>query len=85
MPACSPSARDRRPLPGERRRTAKRAILPTMKENAIANRGLGRILLDELQLHLVLRREGALAQLVQTQLKETISLDVLHDKILATH
>ena len=56
-----------------------------MKENAIANRGLGRILLDELQPHLVLRREGALAQLVQTQLKETISLDVLHDKILATH
>ena len=56
-----------------------------MKEIVNANRGLGRVLLNELQLHLVLRREGALAQLVQTQLKETISLDVLHDKILTTH
>ena len=55
-----------------------------MKKNANTNRCLGRVLLDELQLHFVLRRERALAQLVQAQLEETISLDVLHNKILTT-
>ena len=56
-----------------------------MKGTRESHRRLRCIFLHELQLHFVLRREGALAQLVQTQLKETISLDVLHDKILATH
>lgn len=56
-----------------------------MKGTRESHRRLRCIFLHELQLHFVLRREGALAQLVQSQLKETIALHILHDEILTRY
>ena len=81
---CSPLAHGRLLLPEERRRKEKQGIPPMMNKIAIANRSLGCVLFNELQFHFILWREGALAQLVQAQFKETISLDILHNKILTT-
>ena len=50
-----------------------------MKGTRESHRRLRCIFLHELQLHFVLRREGALAQLVQSQLKETIAHDYPQD------